>query len=119
MSTIHSFRKEGVKYAWEGVIPKAYETKPGVVRHILIGENEGSENFIIRYFSIEPGCVSNLERHPHEHGVVILHGKGRVQLNEEFFEIGAMDAIYITGDDLHQFTNVGDEPFGFICVIKA
>ncbi len=118
MTTIHHFKKQGDKYTWEGVIPKDYETKPGVLKHVLIGENEGSDNFIIRYFSLEPGCVSNLEKHPHEHGVVIVHGKGRVQLNDKFFDIGAMDAIFITGNDLHQFTNTGDESFGFICVIK-
>lgn len=119
MSTIHHFKKEGINYAWEGVTPRKYETHPGVMRHILIGENEDSKNFIIRYFSVEPGRVTNLERHPHEHGVVVMHGRARVQLNDDFFEVGPMDAIYITGNDLHQFTNIGDDPFGFICVIKA
>jgi len=119
MSVIHYFKKEGANYAWEGVTPVEYPNKTCAFKHILIGENEGSNNFIIRYFSLESGCSSNLETHSHEHGVVILHGKGRVQLNDEFFDVGPMDAIYISGNDLHQLTNIGDDPFGFICVIKA
>jgi mannose-6-phosphate isomerase-like protein (cupin superfamily) len=47
-----------------------------------------------------------------------MHGKARVQINEEFYEVGPLDAIYISGGDLHQFTVMGNEPLGFMCVIK-
>jgi hypothetical protein len=29
------------------------------------------------------------------------------------------DVIYVPGDQVHQFRNTGDEPFGFFCVIPA
>jgi quercetin dioxygenase-like cupin family protein len=60
-----------------------------------------------------------LERHPHEHGVIILQGKAKVQLNEEFVTLEPLDVVFVAGNDLHQFTNIGDEPLGFICVITA
>jgi len=70
-------------------------------------------------FRLEPGKHSNLERHSHEHGVVIMHGRARLQINEEFFELNPMDVAYISGNDLHQFMVLGSEPLGFLCVIKA
>jgi quercetin dioxygenase-like cupin family protein len=58
------------------------------------------------------------DQHPHEHGVVILHGQARVQINEDFYDLGPLDSVFISGDDIHQFTNIGSTPMGFICVIK-
>ena len=84
---------------------------------MLIGREDGAPNFVIRYFRIEPGGHSRLERHPHDHGVVILHGKAKVQLNDEFLELGPLDVVYVGGDDLHQFSTIGEEALGFICVI--
>lgn len=90
----------------------------GVTRQVIIGPNDASNNFNLRYFRIEPGSHSHLESHPHEHGVIIMHGRARVQLNDVFHEVEPYDAIFISGNDLHQFIPIGDEALGFLCVIK-
>jgi len=120
MSSIHKFNGEGNHFQWEGVPVRDYGASgfEGVVRHVLIGEDDGAPNFIIRYFQVAPGKSTRLEQHPHEHGVVILQGRARVQINDEFFEVGEKDAVFISGNDLHQLTALGDEPMGFICVIQ-
>lgn len=73
----------------------------------------------MRYFRLEPGTPSNLERYPHGYGALILHGHARLQLNEQFINVYPYDAIFISGNDLHQFVVQGDEPFGFLSVIKS
>lgn len=119
MGVIHRFIGEPNDYRWEGVALLEYgQESEGVTRQVLIGPQDASTNFHIRYFRLEPGTHSNLERHPHEHGVVILHGKARVQLNDDFYEVEPYDAIFIPGNDLHQLTALGDEALGFLCVIK-
>jgi quercetin dioxygenase-like cupin family protein len=50
--------------------------------------------------------------------VIILHGKAKVQINDDFYELEPFDSVFISGNDIHQFTNIGDSPMGFICVIK-
>ena len=40
-------------------------------------------------------------------------------MNDEFVELGPLDVVYIAGDDLHQFVNIGEKTLGFICVIKS
>jgi len=120
MACIHRFIGSNNDYRWEDVETVDYAGKgfEGVIKRVLIGPEEDAPYFILRYFRVEPGQHTNLERHAHDHGVVILHGKARVQLNAEFHEVGPMDVVYIAGDDLHQFTNLGEEAMGFLCVIQ-
>ena len=86
-------------------------------KRILIGDNEGAPNFIMRFFTLDPGGHSLLERHPQEHGVLVLQGKGKIQIGDKLFEVNQFDAVFIEGNELHQFNNPYDKPFGFICVI--
>jgi len=122
MSSVHRFTgntKEGI-YAWENVEPKVYnnENVQGVLKHVLVGPEDTAPDFIIRYFHVPIGSNTVYDQHSHEHGVVILHGKAKVQINDDYYELGALDSVFIAGDEVHQFTNIGDSPMGFICVIK-
>ncbi|HXU44383.1 MAG TPA: cupin domain-containing protein, partial [Thermoanaerobaculia bacterium] len=63
-------------FRWDGVPERQYKkneegeaTHRGVVRQTLLGEGEGEEPlaFLTRYFEIEPGGWSTLERHGHPH----------------------------------------------------
>ena len=120
MSVIHKFMGKNNDFRWDEVSVRKYSKEfEGITRQIFIGPDEGSDNFHMRYFRLEPGTHSNLERHAHEHGVLILRGHTRLQLNSEFFEVHPNDAIFISGNDLHQFVAKGDDPLGFLCVIKA
>jgi quercetin dioxygenase-like cupin family protein len=120
MSAIHKFTGKSGGYTWEGVEVQEYRNEfEGVTKQVVIGQNDNAPHFVIRYFHLEPGTRSNLEQHPHDHGVVVMHGCARLQINADFFEVGPLDAVYISGGDLHQFTTLGDEPLGFICVIKT
>lgn len=121
MSTIHRFSGDPSSniYAWEGVQPLMIHTEEvqQVFKHVLVGPDEGAPNFVIRYFHVPVGDNTFYDQHPHEHGIIILHGKARVQINEAFFELGPLDAVFISGNDIHQLTNSGDVPLGFFCVI--
>ncbi len=122
MSTVHRFSGDQISgdFTWEGVSPREYnnENVQGVLKHVLVGPEDDAPNFIIRYFHVPVGQNTVYDQHPHEHGVVILHGQARVQINDGFHELGPLDAIFISGNDVHQFTNIGETPMGFICVIK-
>lgn len=123
MSIVHRFIGNSEKdiYEWDGVEEEKYDAPgfEGVVKNVLVGPREKAPNFIIRYFQLEPGGSSRLEHHPHDHGVVILNGEARVQINENFENLGPLDVVYVAGNDLHQFVNTGEKTLGFICVIKT
>ena len=121
MSVIHRFSGDPAQaeYTWVGVEPLVIHTEDvqRVLKHVLVGPNEGAPNFVIRYFHVPVGDNTFYDQHPHEHGIVILHGKARVQIKDDFYELGPLDAIFISGNDIHQLVNIGDTPLGFLCVI--
>ena len=105
--------------AWEGVEPQAYDdpSLAGVRKHELIGEPEGAQQYRMRYFEVPPGGRTARERHPHDHGVMIVAGRARVTLGDAIHEVGEGDVVYVAGDELHCFEAVGDAPLGFVCVV--
>lgn len=119
MSVIHKFSVHHGNFQWEDVEGNALDMDgiQSVTKHILIGENECAPNSIMRFFHLDPGGHSNLEQHPQEHEVIVLQGKGKVQIGKEVFYVEPYDVVFIEGNVLHQFSNPFDDPFGFICVI--
>jgi len=104
---------------WEGVAPQAYDdpSLAGVRKHELIGKAEGATQYRMRYFEVPAGGRTARERHPHDHGVMIVSGRARVTLGEEEYEVGEGDVVYVAGDELHCFEAMGDGPLGFVCVV--
>jgi quercetin dioxygenase-like cupin family protein len=102
--------------SWDGVAPQSYAHHPGVEKHDLIGPADGAHDYRVRYFHVPPGARTALERHAHDHGVVIQTGRARVTLGDAHLEVGPGDVVYVAGDELHCFEALGDEALGFICV---
>lgn len=110
-------------YRWDDVPMREYKTDgthfKDITRQTLLGEAEGEEalNSITRYFEVQPGGYSTLERHEHTHAVVIIRGHGEVILEERIEPIGLHDCVYIAPNTFHQFHALGDEPLGFLCIV--
>lgn len=119
MSAIKHFENAADVFQWDSVTPHTVEMQgiAGVTKHILIGRDDQSPHYIMRFFWLEPGGHSQLERHPQEHGVIVLKGKGTVQIGKQITEVHPYDVVFVSPDELHQFKNPFAEPFGFICVI--
>ena len=118
MGTIHKFKGKFGELDWQDIATKKYsnDRAKDVIKKVLIGAEDGARHFEIRYFEIAPGGHSSFDQHAHDHGVVVLRGKGRVLLGKQKHDIGFGDAIYIAPLEEHQFENTGNEPLGFICV---
>jgi quercetin dioxygenase-like cupin family protein len=114
---------ENGELRWHDVQVRAYGPENSgadkATRQILIGTDENSPNFHIRYFSVQPGGHTSLDQHAHEHGVYILHGRALLRLENNEYELNAGDVVYIPGNEVHQFFASGQEPFGFLCVVPA
>ena len=88
-----------------------------VKKQIVIGPDDGSQEIVMRYFSIEPGGTSPHHSHDFPHLVKIEAGNGIVTDatgNEHQLHVG--DYVYVDSNETHQFRNTGSEPFHFICV---
>jgi quercetin dioxygenase-like cupin family protein len=73
----------------------------------------------VRYFEVQPGGYSTLERHQHVHAVVVLRGSGSCLVGEEIFALGAHDLVRVPALTWHQFRASDDAALGFLCVVNA
>ena len=120
--TIHKFKGAwGNTFKWGGARVRTYDNEKsnGVTETWLIGKAEKAENFAMRYYEVGPHGHSRKEQHAHDHGILFLRGSGSVLVENEQFDITTGDVVYIPPNVLHQITNTGTEPLGFICIIPA
>ena len=111
---------------WEGVEREGYVPgiETAVVRHTLIGgrketEDEAGPSQEVRYFAVPPGAVTRLEKHEHEHFVIVGEGVGHAIVGNDVREIRQHDVVYVAPWEPHQFVNRGTETFGFYCVVSS
>lgn len=108
-------------FRWQGVPLTPYKPMPSlyrdVTRQTLLGEGERALSFVTRYFEIQPGGYSTLERHHHPHAVVVLRGRGEVTLGEATHPIGEHDCVYVSPDTPHQFRASSGEVLGILCIV--
>ncbi len=124
MSIIHRYSQQyNGEMRWQDVPVRAYgadnSNADRATRQVLIGSDEDSPHFHMRYFAVRPGGHTSLDQHAHDHGVYVLHGRARLRLGDSEHELNAGDVVYISGNDIHQFFTLGEEPFGFLCVVPA
>ncbi len=121
MDDIPRFRP-AAGFRWEGVDLLEYKDEgsapfKAITRQVLFHSPElGCE---LRYFEMQPGGHSTLERHEHVHAVTIFRGRGKCLVGADVFEVTAPDLIYIPPMTWHQFRATEGEPLGFLCMVKA
>jgi quercetin dioxygenase-like cupin family protein len=100
-------------------VPFAYlQGYDHVKKQIVIGPEDGSQEIVLRYFSIESGGVSPYHSHDYPHLVKIEAGNGTVtDASGDEYQLQPGNYVYIDNNEAHQFKNTGSGPFDFICVI--
>ena len=115
------FRAHQGDCRWDETPVLEYKTQgshfQGVTRQYLF--NGPDMGFEWRYFEVEAGGYSSLERHEHVHAVMIVRGRGRVLLADTVHPIALYDLVYIPPLTWHQFQPEGDEPLGFLCIVNS
>lgn len=91
----------------------------GVKIRILIGDDDGAPNFIMRRFTIEPGGHTPYHTHPWEHEIYVLSGLGEVRQAQNRMEMRPGVVILVMPGEDHNFSNTGDEPLDFLCIVPG
>lgn len=116
MGTIHRRREDDSVWHWDGIDVQPY-TSNNATKQVLIGRDDGANHFEVRFFTIPPRGFSSLDEHAHDHGVLVMQGRARVMLGDQYDEVGPGDVVYIPGWERHQFENLTDDVFSFLCII--
>ena len=117
---VSSRRRAEPGFAWEGVARHPYKEEgaapfKAISRQTLFADPRLKGE--LRYFEIEPGGYSTLERHAHMHAVVILRGEGQCLVGDLIYTLRPCDLITIDPWTWHQFRSGRDEPLGFLCLV--
>lgn len=109
-------------YRWEGVNTLPYKQDDralfkSITRQVLFADPQLHAE--LRYFEIEPGGYSTLERHEHVHAVLILRGHGHCLVGKEVRAVELRDLITVPPLTWHQFRASADERLGFLCMVNA
>jgi S-methyl-1-thioxylulose 5-phosphate methylthiotransferase len=116
-----TFRRFRAGNSWDEVTVLPYKEDGSapfraIARQVLFSDPAlGCE---LRYFAIEPGGFSTLERHEHAHAVVILRGRGHCLVGATVRPLQPYDLIGISAWTWHQFRAAKDEPLGFLCMVN-
>ena len=97
--------------------PVESEEMKGVSMQILIGEEEGAPNYIMRRFRVEAGGYSAHHSHDYEHVVFILSGKGTLFASDDKFRLAGGTSLLVEPNEIHQFRADRGEALEFLCTI--
>jgi gentisate 1,2-dioxygenase len=73
----------------------------------------------VRYFEIDAGGHTTLEKHEHTHLVIPIKGKGACLVGDEVLPLAMHDLVYVPSWAWHQFRADEEEVFGFLCLVKV
>jgi quercetin dioxygenase-like cupin family protein len=123
-------------FRWAGIEPRTYKPDAGrergmgwkgVSRHVLASSGVDRDRpgragavaaaYELRYFELEPGGYSSLEKHRHEHFVIALRGAGRALVGQRVLDLVPFDALHVPSSVPHRWLNEGEQPFGFLCPV--
>lgn len=115
-------RHQNGNYTWDGVDIHPYKETgthfKSIHRQTLLKcENDLPVEF--RYFEMAAGGHSTLERHEHQHAVMIIRGSGHVLVGDTVTPIGIRDLVHIPPMTWHQFRATEGEELGFLCIVST
>lgn len=102
----------------DDVPPVATPGYTAVVKQVILGPDDGSDEIVLRYFSVAKGGATPYHNHDFPHLVKIEAGQGvAVDADKNETPVAAGDYVYVDSDEIHNFKNTGDDPFEFICLV--
>jgi mannose-6-phosphate isomerase-like protein (cupin superfamily) len=108
-------------YRWDRITRLPYKEEGSapfraISRQVLFSER--GLDCELRYFEMEPGGHSSLERHEHMHAVMVLRGRGHCLLGQTIEPVKPHDLITVPAWTWHQFRATAGEPLGFLCMVN-
>ena len=115
------FRPQTDEYRWDAVAHQPYKQDGSapfkdISRQVLF--HDAALECELRYFEMDAGGFSTLERHEHAHAVMILRGHGHCLVGEDVRPVKQFDLISIPAWKWHQFRATLSEPLGFLCMVN-
>jgi len=84
---------------------------------VLVSPKEGWDGYVMRVLEVEKGGYTPKHMHPWYHVNYIIEGDGELMIDGKVEHVKAGSYAYIPGNTIHQFRNIGESTFKFICIV--
>ena len=74
-------------------------------------------NFTMRRFTMQPGGSMPEHTNTVEHEQYVLHGRARISVAGQEYEVQAGDVVFIPEGVPHWYRNIGEQDFVFLCLV--
>lgn len=99
------------------IMPVHFEGITGMSKQVPLSPAQGWKGYVMRVFALKKDCHSPRHRHPWPHINWIIDGTGLLHIDGTDHPVRNGSYAYIPSGALHQFTNTGNSPFTFICIV--
>ncbi len=89
----------------------------GVTKQVLIGPDQGWEDYVMRMFTLDVGGYTPKHCHAWSHVIYSVEGDGMLIIDGKECQVRAGSTAYVDGGLEHQVLNTGDTSFVFICIV--
>jgi quercetin dioxygenase-like cupin family protein len=100
-------------------IPVQMDGVKSVIKQVLIGPEQGWQDYTMRVFTIKKDGNTPFHSHPWLHVNYVISGEGILTLSGREHHLTQGSIAYVPPDARHQFKNPGEKDFTFICIIPA
>jgi len=95
---------------------KSNQAKNAVMK-VLVSPKEGWDGYVMRVLEIGEKGYTPKHSHPWPHINYIIEGNGELLIDKVTHKVNAGSYAYVPNDTLHQFKNIGNGVFKFICIV--
>ena len=86
---------------------------------LLVGRDEGWTDHAMRLFTVGKGGNTPKHSHPWPHINYVVSGCGELLIGDKKHEVKAGSVAYVPDDTEHQFRNLTEDDFVFICIVPS
>jgi quercetin dioxygenase-like cupin family protein len=95
------------------------EVAKGVAGRVVIGKNDGANNFCMRVFEISAGGHTPKHSHGWEHEMFIHAGEGEIYGNGRWNPVKSGNVVFIPNNEEHQIRNHGKGLLILACLVPS
>ena len=84
---------------------------------VLVSPKEGWEGYVMRVVQVGTDGYTPKHKHPWPHINYVIKGEGELFIKDKIHKVQAGSYAFVPENEMHQFKNIGNEDFEFICIV--
>ena len=91
----------------------------GIAGRVVIGKDDGADNFCMRVFEISAGGNTPKHSHDWEHEIFFHSGEGEIYGNGRWTSVKSGNVVFMPSNEEHQIRNAGKESLIVVCLVPS